>query len=76
MFPFNIQPSELNCHVYSNHGTVRLEFQNYCKKNQKECSTEDLLGGGFNTCPAEPGYVLPLQTVQIQISWLLRSQLI
>ena len=22
-------------------------------------------------CPAEPGYTLPLQTVQIQISWLL-----
>ena len=23
--------------------------------------------------PAEPGYVLPLQTVQIQISWLLKK---
>ena len=25
----------------------------------------------FNPCPAEPRYTLPLQTVQIQISWLL-----
>ena len=24
-----------------------------------------------NPCPVEPGYVLPLQTVKIQISWLL-----
>ena len=27
----------------------------------------------FNPCPAEPGYTLPLQTVQIQISWLLKK---
>ena len=27
-------------------------------------------GGELNHCPAEPGYTLPLQTVQIQISWL------
>ena len=26
-----------------------------------------------NPCPAEPRYVLPLQTVQIQISWLLKK---
>ena len=26
-----------------------------------------------NPCPAEPGYTLPLQTVQIQISWLLQK---
>ena len=25
----------------------------------------------FNPSPADPGYTLPLQTVQIQISWLL-----
>ena len=24
-------------------------------------------------CPAEPGYTLPLQTVQVQISWLLKK---
>ena len=24
----------------------------------------------INSCPAEPRYTLPLQTVQIQISWL------
>ena len=29
--------------------------------------------GLINPCPAEPGYTLPLQTVQIQISWLLRK---
>ena len=28
---------------------------------------------GFNTSPAEPGYVLPLQTMYIQISWLLKK---
>ena len=28
---------------------------------------------GINPCPAEPGYTLPLQTVQIQISWLLKK---
>ena len=27
----------------------------------------------FNPCPAEPGCILPLQTVQIQISWLLKK---
>ena len=27
----------------------------------------------INSSPAEPGYVLPLQTVQIQISWLLKK---
>ena len=27
----------------------------------------------INPCPAEPGYTLPLQTVQIQISWLLKK---
>ena len=27
----------------------------------------------LNPGPAEPGYVLPLQTVQIQISWLLKK---
>ena len=27
----------------------------------------------FNPSPAEPGYALPLQTVQIQISWLLQK---
>ena len=27
----------------------------------------------LNPCPAEPGYTLPLQTVQIQISWLLQK---
>ena len=32
-------------------------------------SIPDLL----NPCPAEPGYTLPLQTVQIQISWLLKK---
>ena len=26
-----------------------------------------------NPCPAEPGYTLPLQTVKIQISWLLKK---
>ena len=26
-----------------------------------------------NPCPAEPGYTLPLQPVQIQISWLLKK---
>ena len=30
----------------------------------------------FNPGPAEPGYTLPLQTVKIQFSWLLRGQLI
>ena len=25
-----------------------------------------------NPCPAEPGYALPLQTMQIQIGWLLK----
>ena len=29
----------------------------------------------LNPCPAEPGYTLPLQTVQIQISWLLKKQI-
>ena len=33
------------------------------------CHTASL----FNFCPAEPGYALPLQTVQIQISWLLKK---
>ena len=28
---------------------------------------------GINPCPAEPGYTLPLQTVEIQISWLLKK---
>ena len=32
--------------------------------------SEDLL---INRCPAEPGYTLPLQTVYIQISWLLKK---
>ena len=27
----------------------------------------------INPCPAEPGYTLPLQTVQIQIIWLLKK---
>ena len=27
----------------------------------------------LNPSPAEPGYVLPLQTVKIQISWLLKK---
>ena len=27
----------------------------------------------LNPCPAEPGYILPLQTVEIQISWLLKK---
>ena len=27
----------------------------------------------FNSGPAEPGYALPLQTVYIQISWLLQK---
>ena len=27
----------------------------------------------LNPCPAEPGYTLPLQTVQNQISWLLKK---
>ena len=27
----------------------------------------------INPCPAEPGYALPLQTVLIQISWLLKK---
>ena len=27
----------------------------------------------FNPSPAEPGYVLPLQIVKIQISWLLKK---
>ena len=27
----------------------------------------------FNPSPAEPGYALPLQTVQIQINWLLKT---
>ena len=27
----------------------------------------------INLCSAEPGYVLPLQTVKIQISWLLKK---
>ena len=27
----------------------------------------------FNPCPAEPGYTLPLQTVWIQIGWLLKK---
>ena len=27
----------------------------------------------LSPCPAQPGYVLPLQTVQIQISWLLKK---
>ena len=26
-----------------------------------------------NPCPTEPGYTLPLQTVQIQMSWLLKK---
>ena len=29
--------------------------------------------GVLDPSPAEPGYVLPLQTVQIQISWLLKK---
>ena len=29
--------------------------------------------GCVNPCPADPGYNLPLQTVQIQISWLLKK---
>ena len=28
----------------------------------------------FNPCPAEPRYTLPLQTVQIRISWLLKKK--
>ena len=27
----------------------------------------------INPCPAEPRYTLPLQTVKIQISWLLKK---
>ena len=27
----------------------------------------------LSPCPAEPGYTLPLQTMQIQISWLLKK---
>ena len=27
----------------------------------------------INPCPAEPGYTLPLQTMWIQISWLLKK---
>ena len=27
----------------------------------------------INLCPAEPGYTLPLQTVKIQVSWLLKK---
>ena len=29
--------------------------------------------GKVNPCPAEPRYALPLHTVQIQISWLLKN---
>ena len=29
--------------------------------------------GKVNPCPVEPGYTLSLQTVQIQISWLLKK---
>ena len=48
---------------------------------QDPCATElhQNKGRGFvrvelvNPYPAKPGYTLPLQTVQIQISWLLKK---
>ena len=36
-------------------------------------SIASLLSILVNACPAEPEYGLPLQTVQIQISWLLKK---
>ena len=47
-------------------------------KQQRHISacTSAVRSGTLNPCPAEPGYTLPLQTVKIQISWLLWSQLI
>ena len=31
--------------------------------------TNSAVFGTLNPCPAEPGYTLSLQTVEIQISW-------
>ena len=44
------------------------------KKGKKMFFAEvTLICRHFNPSPAEPGYNLPLQTVQIQISWLLKK---
>ena len=37
------------------------------------CWLPKAIAVAINPCPAEPGYVLPLQTVKIQISWLLQK---
>ena len=34
---------------------------------------QPVITNSINPCPAEPGNTLPLQTVQIQISWLLKK---
>ena len=36
-------------------------------------SVQVIINYASNPCPAEPRYVLPLQRVQIQISWLLKK---
>ena len=41
--------------------------KNLCEKNKMKCETITFFY--LNPGPAEPVYALPLQTVQIQISW-------
>ena len=49
------------------------------RTNYVLCGPEEIEGNllryrkYLNPCPAEPGYILSLQTVQIQISWLLKK---
>ena len=49
-----------------------LTFENSVDPDQLASETGSALFT-INPCPAEPGYILSLQTVQIQISWLLKK---
>ena len=47
----------MNAYTFNGDSSVQIVFAHFA----------------FNPSPAEPGYVLPLQTVKIQISWLLKK---
>ena len=46
---------------------IKWNSVSFTKKSWNQCKSD------MNPCPAEPGYILPLQTLYIQISWLLKK---
>ena len=50
-----------------------LELTGDSNENMKMIYNRKNISSFFNPSPAEPGYTLPLQTVYIQISWLLKK---